>query len=101
MRRLRAHAGRIDAIVIRDVTGEDRLSDRYRATFEGIDPVHWHILMPDTTAGGPQLARHGPKKTQKKPETNRHLRCYRHTKRALRYTPRKACAAQGLGFGQR
>lgn len=46
----RAHPERIDAIVIRDVTGEDRLSERYRASFEGIDPVHWHILMPDTTA---------------------------------------------------
>ncbi|RQO39642.1 hypothetical protein DBV14_31010 [Variovorax sp. KBW07] len=47
---MRAHPGRIDGIVIRDVTGEDRRSDRYRATFEGIDPVLWHILMPDTTA---------------------------------------------------
>ncbi|QNK65915.1 phosphatidate phosphatase App1 family protein [Variovorax sp. PAMC26660] len=47
---MRAHAGRIDGIVIRDVTGEGRLSDRYRATFDGIDPVLWHILMPDTTA---------------------------------------------------
>jgi hypothetical protein len=36
--------------VIRDVTGEGRTSDRYRATFEGIDPVRWHIVMPDTTA---------------------------------------------------
>ena len=46
----RSHPKRIDSIVIRDVTGEGRTSDRYRATFEGIDPVHWHIVMPDTTA---------------------------------------------------
>ncbi|MFM9921501.1 App1 family protein [Variovorax sp. H27-G14] len=46
----RAHAQRIDAIVIRDVTGEGRLSQRYRATFEGIDPAYWHLVMPDTTA---------------------------------------------------
>jgi hypothetical protein len=46
----RAHPGRIDAIVIRDVTGESRLAERYRAAFDGIDPVYWHILMPDTTA---------------------------------------------------
>lgn len=44
----RAHPGRIDAIVIRDVTGEDRLSERYRATFDGIEPAHWHVVMPDT-----------------------------------------------------
>jgi hypothetical protein len=46
----RAHPGRIDAIVIRDVTGESRLAERYRAAFDGIDPVYWHIVMPDTTA---------------------------------------------------
>ncbi|CAA2103494.1 phosphatidate phosphatase App1 family protein [Variovorax paradoxus] len=46
----RTHPQRIDAIVIRDVTGEGRLSDRYRATFEGIDPVYWHVVTPDTTA---------------------------------------------------
>jgi hypothetical protein len=46
----RANPRRIDSIVIRDVTDEGRLSDRYRATFEGIDPVLWHILAPDTTA---------------------------------------------------
>ncbi|SEJ25353.1 MULTISPECIES: App1 family protein [unclassified Variovorax] len=46
----RAHPQRIDAIVIRDVTGEDRRADRYRATFEGIDPAYWHILLPGTTA---------------------------------------------------
>lgn len=46
----RANPQRIDSIVIRDVTGEDRLSDRYRATFEGMDPAIWHILLPDTTA---------------------------------------------------
>jgi hypothetical protein len=46
----RSHSDRIDAVVIRDVTGEDRLSDRYRATFDGIAPVHWHIVLPDTTA---------------------------------------------------
>jgi len=44
----RSHPRRIDSIVIRDVTGEGRTSERYRATFEGIDPVRWHILMPDT-----------------------------------------------------
>lgn len=46
----RAHPQRIDGIVIRDVTDENRLSDRYRATFDGIDPVVWHLLRPDTTA---------------------------------------------------
>ncbi|QSI29816.1 DUF2183 domain-containing protein [Variovorax sp. RKNM96] len=46
----RANPQRIDSIVIRDVTDEGRLSDRYRATFEGIDPVRWHILTSDTTA---------------------------------------------------
>jgi hypothetical protein len=46
----RAHPGRIEAIVIRDVTGEDRLSQRYRESFDGIAPVHWHIVLPDTTA---------------------------------------------------
>ena len=46
----RAHPQRIDGIVIRDVTDENRLSDRYRATFEGIEPVVWHLLRPDTTA---------------------------------------------------
>ncbi|MET3496065.1 phosphatidate phosphatase App1 family protein [Variovorax boronicumulans] len=46
----RANPQRIDSIVIRDVTGEDRLSDRYRTTFEGIDPAIWHILLPDTAA---------------------------------------------------
>lgn len=46
----RSHPDRIDAIVIRDVTGEDRRAERYRATFEGIDPVRLHIVMPDTTA---------------------------------------------------
>ncbi|MET3380898.1 MULTISPECIES: App1 family protein [Variovorax] len=45
-----SHPQRIDSIVIRDVTGEGRTSDRYRATFDGIDPVRWHIVMPDTTA---------------------------------------------------
>ncbi len=53
--------GRIDGIVIRDVTGEGRLSERYRATFEGIDPVLWHLLRADTTAWPmpltPQVAR--------------------------------------------
>ena len=53
----RAHPQRIDSIVIRDVTGEDRLSDRYRATFEGIDPALWHILTPDTTAWPVQSGR--------------------------------------------
>lgn len=46
----RSHPQRIESIVIRDVTGEGRTSDRYRATFEGIDPVRWHIVMPDTAA---------------------------------------------------
>lgn len=46
----RDNPGRIDGIVIRDVTGEGRLSQRYRATFEGIDPVMWHLVAPDTTA---------------------------------------------------
>ncbi|SCX40782.1 App1 family protein [Variovorax sp. EL159] len=54
---MRAHPGRIDGIVIRDVTGEDRRSDRYRATFEGVDPALWHILPPDTTAWPMQAAR--------------------------------------------
>ena len=53
----RANPQRIDSIVIRDVTDEGRLSDRYRATFEGIDPVLWHILMPDTTAWPIQASR--------------------------------------------
>jgi Uncharacterized conserved protein (DUF2183) len=53
----RANPERIDSIVIRDVTDEGRLSDRYRATFEGIDPVLWHILMPDTTAWPLQASR--------------------------------------------
>lgn len=46
----RAHPARIDSMVIRDVTGEGRTSERYRATFDGIDPVRWHLVMPDTTA---------------------------------------------------
>lgn len=46
----RSHPQRIDSIVIRDVTGESRTSDRYRTTFEDIDPVRWHVVMPDTTA---------------------------------------------------
>jgi len=46
----RDNPGRIDSIVIRDATGEDRLADRYRATFADIDPVLWHIIAPDTTA---------------------------------------------------
>ena len=53
----RANPQRIDSIVIRDVTDEGRLSDRYRATFDGIDPVLWHILMPDTTAWPLQASR--------------------------------------------
>lgn len=53
----RANPQRIDGIVIRDVTEEDRLSDRYRATFDGIDPVLWHILMSDTTAWPLQASR--------------------------------------------
>ncbi|MBJ2158476.1 phosphatidate phosphatase App1 family protein [Variovorax sp. IB41] len=53
----RANPQRIDSIVIRDVTDEGRRADRYRATFEGIDPVHWHILMPDTTAWPLQASR--------------------------------------------
>ncbi|MDP9893270.1 hypothetical protein J2W32_001428 [Variovorax boronicumulans] len=53
----RANPQRIDSIVIRDVTDEGRLSDRYRATFEGIDAVLWHILMPDTTAWPLQASR--------------------------------------------
>ena len=52
----RAHSQRIDGIVIRDVTDENRLSDRYRATFEGIDPIAWHLLRPDTTAWPMQAA---------------------------------------------
>jgi len=53
----RANPQRIDGIVIRDVTDEGRLSERYRATFEGIDAVLWHILMPDTTAWPLQASR--------------------------------------------
>ncbi|MDQ0012595.1 hypothetical protein J2W23_000959 [Variovorax boronicumulans] len=53
----RANPQRIDGIVIRDVTEEGRLSDRYRATFDGIDPVLWHILMSDTTAWPLQASR--------------------------------------------
>ena len=53
----RANPQRIDSIVIRDVTDEGRLSDRYRATFEGIDPVLWHILTPDTTDWPHQASR--------------------------------------------
>ena len=53
----RANPQRIDSIVIRDVTDEGRLSDRYRATFEDIDPVRWHILTPDTTAWPLQASR--------------------------------------------
>jgi hypothetical protein len=43
----REHPGRIDAIVIRDVTGESRSAERYRATFEGFDAARWHILSAD------------------------------------------------------
>jgi len=46
----RTHQARVDSIVIRDVRGEDRTSERYRATFDGIEPVRWHLVMPDTTA---------------------------------------------------
>jgi Uncharacterized conserved protein (DUF2183) len=46
----RTHQARVDSIVIRDVTGEGRTSERYRATFDGIEPVRWHLVMPDTTA---------------------------------------------------
>ncbi|KIQ33721.1 hypothetical protein RT97_10080 [Variovorax paradoxus] len=53
----RANPQRIDSIVIRDVTDEGRLSDRYRATFEGIDPVLWHILTTDTTDWPHQASR--------------------------------------------
>jgi hypothetical protein len=53
----RANPQRIDGIVIRDVTDEGRLSDRYRATFDGIDALLWHILMPDTTAWPLQASR--------------------------------------------
>ena len=42
----RAHPARIDSMVIRDVTGEGRTSERYRAIFDGIDPMRWHLVMP-------------------------------------------------------
>ena len=40
----RSQGTRIESIVIRDVTGEDRDSPRYVAAFEGVDPTVWHIL---------------------------------------------------------
>jgi len=39
----RAHPGRVLAIHIRDVTGEDRDAPRYREVFSGIAPEIWHI----------------------------------------------------------
>lgn len=43
----RAHPGRVQAILIRDVTGEGRDATRYRSAFEGIGPGRWHLLPPD------------------------------------------------------
>lgn len=40
----RKQGGRIEGIVIRDVTGEGRDSARYAAAFEGVDPAAWHLL---------------------------------------------------------
>jgi hypothetical protein len=40
----RANAGRIEAVVIRDATGEGRDATRYASAFQGVDPASWHIL---------------------------------------------------------
>ena len=35
---------RVEGVVIRDATGEERDAPRYAAAFEGVDPERWHIL---------------------------------------------------------
>lgn len=40
----RKHPQLVEAVVIRDVTGEDRDAARYVAAFQGTDPSRWHIL---------------------------------------------------------
>ncbi|HYP69964.1 MAG TPA: phosphatase domain-containing protein [Variovorax sp.] len=40
----RKQGNRIEGIVIRDVTGEDRDAARYAGAFEGVNPATWHIL---------------------------------------------------------
>lgn len=40
----RQQASRIEAVVIRDVTGEGRDAARYASAFDGVDPSRWHIL---------------------------------------------------------
>jgi phosphatidate phosphatase APP1 len=39
----RKHPGRVLAIHIRNVTGEDKAAPRYQKTFAGISPEHWWI----------------------------------------------------------
>ncbi|WP_213955669.1 App1 family protein [Variovorax sp. dw_954] len=41
----RKHPALVEAIVIRDVTQEGRESPRYFATFDGVDPARWHVLV--------------------------------------------------------
>ncbi|MBS0344592.1 MAG: DUF2183 domain-containing protein, partial [Proteobacteria bacterium] len=40
----RKQGSRIEGIVIRDVSGEDREAARYATAFEGVNPASWHIL---------------------------------------------------------
>lgn len=41
---MRKNAGRIEGIVIRDVTNEARDAARYAEAFKYVDPARWHIL---------------------------------------------------------
>ena len=41
---MRKHPDRIEGVVIRDVTGEDRGAPRHAEAFQGTDPSRWHIL---------------------------------------------------------
>jgi len=43
----REHPVRIEAVVIRDVTGEGRDAPRYRTAFDGIADARWHLLPRD------------------------------------------------------
>ncbi|MBS0427639.1 MAG: App1 family protein [Proteobacteria bacterium] len=43
----RDHAARVEAVVIRDVTGEGRDAVRYQSAFEGVAPGRWHLLPRD------------------------------------------------------
>ncbi|WP_254790018.1 App1 family protein [Variovorax sp. OV329] len=40
----RQHPQRIEAVVIRDVTDEDKAAPRYAAAFAGVDAARWHVL---------------------------------------------------------